>query len=133
EAFYHMIVTGDVDARIQAYERVLAMSPDDQAALNNLAGTLLQRTRAEEAAELMERAVNSAGRTVVSSYSLVMALAQVPDPEGAQAALENLWRDYPEATYYHLQAELRSRMAAGDHVGYHAIADRMITMPDATP
>jgi len=133
EAVYHVIVTGDVDAQMQAYERVLAIQPDDPAALNNFASVLMQRTRYEEAAELLERAVNSAGRTVVSSYSLVMALAVTPDPEGAQAALENLRRDYPEATYYHLQAEISATLAAGDYEGTHAAADRLAMVPDAPP
>src|SRR5690606_19990593 len=133
EAVYHVIVTGDVDAEMQAYERVLAIQPDDPAALNNFANALMWRTRYEEAAELLRRVVSGPAPAVATSYGFVLALAVTPDPEGAQAALGDFRRDYPEATYYHLQAEIGAALAAGDYEGTHAAADRLAMVPDAPP
>src|SRR5690606_7640725 len=82
---------------------------------------------------LLRRVVGGPAPVVATSYGFVLALAVTPDPEGAQAALENLRRDYPEATYYHLQAEIRATLAAGDYEGTHAAADRLAMVPDAPP
>ena len=131
EAFYHLMVTGDVDAQIRAYERVLAIDPDDRGALNNLPAVLMQRTRYEEAAELLRRAASGPGRTSLAAGNLAIALALVPDPEGARAALEKARREYPDATYFNLRVEIIATLAAGDYEGVHAAADRLAMLPDA--
>lgn len=133
EAFYHMIVTGDVDGQIEAYERVLAIEPDDAAALNNLAFILGERTRYEEAAELLRRAVSGPGRTAIAAGNLASMLAALPDPEGARAALEDLRREYPEAAYAHLVTETGTTQAAGDYARAHAAGERLTVMPDVPP
>ena len=133
EAFYHYVVTGDIDARIRAYERVLAIEPDDPAALNNLANALIARTRHEEAAELLRRAVSGPARVAVTVINLARARALLPDPEGARAALEEARREYPALAagqgYY---AGLIT-MAAGDYAEAHAEGERLTVMHGVSP
>jgi tetratricopeptide (TPR) repeat protein len=133
EASYHRMVTGDIDALIRAYERVLAVEPDDRAALNNLAGILMERTRYEEAAELLRRAVSGPGRTASAVANLAIALALLPDPEGARAVLEEAKREYPAAAGWHGYYAGLIALAAGDYAEAHAEGERLAVLPDASP
>ncbi|MGD2123207.1 MAG: tetratricopeptide repeat protein, partial [Gemmatimonadota bacterium] len=60
-AYYHNLVTLDLDAEIQAYETVLERYPDDRTSLNNIALALTAKTRLPEAIAALERAVNGPG------------------------------------------------------------------------
>src|SRR5690606_11900195 len=133
EGVYHTLVTGDVDGQIEAYERVLAIEPDDAGALNNLAAILGGRTRYEEAAELLRRAVSGPGRTAIEAGNLALMLAALPDPEGARAALEEARREYPANAAWLAYYASGIAQAAGDYARAHAAGERLTVMPDVPP
>ena len=133
EGVYHTLVTGDVDGQIEAYERVLAIEPDDAGALNNLAVILRERTRYEEAAELLRRAVSGPGRTAIAAGNLALMLAALPDPEGARAALEEARREYPANAAWLAYYASGIAQAAGDYARAHAAGERLTVMPDVPP
>jgi tetratricopeptide (TPR) repeat protein len=95
DAYYHNLVTLDLDAEIQAYETVLERFPDDQAALNNIALALLERTRLDEALAALERAVNGPGASAPAYTNYPGYLAMAGRHEEAERALAALDARYP--------------------------------------
>ncbi|NNL30308.1 MAG: tetratricopeptide repeat protein, partial [Gemmatimonadetes bacterium] len=89
EANYHNTVTRDTDAVIRAYESVLAISPDEGAALNNLSNIYRQRGQDEEAKPLLEKALAGPGASSVAANNLVFTSLNLGDLEGAERAAQS--------------------------------------------
>ncbi len=94
-AYYHNLVTLDLDAEIQAYETVLERFPDDRTSLNNLALALTAKGRLPEAIAALERAVNGPGASASAYTNLPGYLAQAGRHQEAQEALDRLQERYP--------------------------------------
>jgi len=103
EAYYHDQVTLDLDARADAYRRVLEIQPDDATALNNLAIHYGDRGDWERAVELYVRAIEGPGRTRNTFNNLGIALYNLGD---ADASLETLRQGFE---LYPLDGDMRSR------------------------
>jgi tetratricopeptide (TPR) repeat protein len=131
EAYYHNVVTGDLSAEIQAYETVLEDSPDDQAALNNIALALASRTRLDEAIQYLERAVNGPGASAPAFTNLPGYLAMAGRHGEAEEALAMLEARYPGRTIW--SAWLGFSLAAfrGDGEGTHAAGEALLALPEA--
>lgn len=95
-AFYHREVTGDIFAEMDAYETVLSSYPDDAAALNNLAIAYSDLARWEDAAALLERAVNGPGASFSAYANRPLYAALSGDFGAAHAAREELEERYPD-------------------------------------
>lgn len=93
--FYYRLVPRDTEAEIRAYESVLARYPDDQAALNNIALALVDRTRIDEAIEYLERAVNGPGASAPAFTNYPVYLAMAGRHDDAERAMETLKTRYP--------------------------------------
>ncbi|HZD04315.1 MAG TPA: tetratricopeptide repeat protein, partial [Longimicrobiales bacterium] len=101
EAFYHDLVTKDVDAQAGAYRRVLERHPDDQAALNNLAILFeFERDDPDSAIALLQRAVNGPGSSSAAHTNLPMYLAAAGRREEALAAEARAAELYPDRHYW---------------------------------
>jgi predicted O-linked N-acetylglucosamine transferase (SPINDLY family) len=62
ESAHQMLGLGRIEEAAECYRRVLAVSPDDAVALNNLAGLCMQRGRPDEASRLLVRLLGAHGR-----------------------------------------------------------------------
>jgi len=103
EAYYHDQVTLDLEARADAYRRVLEIQPDDATALNNLAIHYGDRGDTERARDLYVRAIEGPGRTRNTFNNLGVTLYNLGDAEGAIATLERGFELYP------LDGDMRAR------------------------
>jgi eukaryotic-like serine/threonine-protein kinase len=95
-ASYHRIVTDDRQAIIEAYRRVLEISPDDGPALNNLGLEFRTRRDHETALELFRRAVDGPGRSAVAFNHLVESLIALGRLDEAWEAAEAFVAAYSE-------------------------------------
>ena len=121
EAYYHLSVTGDREAVIQAYEALLELEPDDVVALNNLSITYRDRDRLEEAERLVERAVAVEPFTT-GFNNLANARARMGRPDLAEASLDSGIARLPRAAF--LFEDDRAELAAS--LGRYDAADSMI-------
>ncbi len=96
EAFYYSFVSGDRDASIRAYERLLEVAPNDIAALNNLSVLYWDAGRMEEAEALLERAL-SRESFVVAFINLAGVRFDLGQTEAAEEALDAGVERLPEA------------------------------------
>jgi len=96
EAYYHSYVSEDREAAIRAYERVLALDPEDPVALNNLGLQHVSLGRLDEAVELFTRAVALSEPSAVAHLNLVMTRARQGDLAAAQDRLEHYRARFPE-------------------------------------
>ncbi len=94
EANYHVVVTGDREAAIQAYRTVLRSHPDDQSALNNLANQYIGFDD-EAALELYRRANSGPGESNTSNANLVITLLRLGRFGEAEEALVRYESRYP--------------------------------------
>ncbi len=94
EAYYFTNVEPQEERVIQAYEQVLAASPDEPTALNNLAITIVGRDT-DYAIELLERAVDGPGATAVAHTNLVQYYWSTRRDDDAMALLERVRERYP--------------------------------------
>lgn len=99
-AYYHREVTNDVFAEIAAYETVLSSYPDDRTALNNLGIAYSDLSRWEDAAALLDRAVNGPGASFSAYANRPLYEALGGDFEAARAALEELEERYPNTALW---------------------------------
>ncbi len=74
EAAYHTYVSEDLDAAVEAYERVLAIHPSDGIAGNNLAVLYGERDEMEKAADLYVRAIERGHAPAVSYTNAAFTL-----------------------------------------------------------
>jgi tetratricopeptide (TPR) repeat protein len=132
-AYYHNVVTGDVSAQTAAYEQILEKWPDDATALNNLSIGYSARTRYEDAAALLRRAVSGPGQTPQAWNNLVYNLALLGDTDAAQAALDSTAARYPTQDQWMLWERWHVVAVAGDWSQAHALGERMARFPDAAP
>ncbi len=95
EAYYHDQVTLDMEARADAYRRVLEIQPDDPAALNNLALHYGDREEYDRAIELYVRAIEGPGRTRISYNNLGVAMYNNGDGEASLETLREGFELYP--------------------------------------
>jgi len=127
-AYYHNVVTGDVEEQIRAYRSVLASYPDDPVALNNLANELAdKKLRYEEAIELLERAVSGPGTSGPAFVNLAFYRSAIGEVEGARAAIELMGR----RDVWYMAARFWTAMAAGDWEDAAAIGPELVALPDA--
>ena len=89
--FYHLAVTGDVEAAIEAWEALLSRYPDDRLLLGNMSVALRARTRYEESLEYIDRsvAVDSSWSAPQSNrVSMLTILGRYDEAQSAQAFME---------------------------------------------
>jgi tetratricopeptide (TPR) repeat protein len=131
EAYYHNLVTLDLDAEIRAYETVLERHPDDQAALNNIALALVGRTRLDEALAALERAVNGPGASAPAFTNYPGYLAMAGRREEAEAALARLETRYPGRSLWVAWNHYALAAFDGDGDGSHAAGEELLSLPEA--
>jgi len=131
DAYYHNLVTLDLDAEIQAYETVLERYPDDQAALNNIALALLGRTRLEEALAALERAVNGPGASAPAFTNYPEYLAMAGRQVEAEEALARLESRYPGRTLWVAWNHFALAAFRGDGEGAHRGGEEILALPEA--
>ena len=131
EAYYHNVVTGDKAAEIQAYQTVLARYPDDQAALNNIALALLDRTRLDEAIVYLERAVNGPGASAPAYTNLPGYLAMAGRHQEAAEALQRMETRYPGRGLWEAWNHFSLAAFRGDGEGAHAAGEELLSIPEA--
>jgi eukaryotic-like serine/threonine-protein kinase len=108
EAYYFAYVDVEEQRAIQAYERVLAVAPDESTALNNLA-LLLQSTDRDRTVGLLERSVNGPGATSVAHTNLVQEYWNRGRDDEARALIERTQERYPGSERGHwLSLDLES-------------------------
>ncbi len=71
EAYYYSVVPQDRPATIAAYQNVLDIDPNDQAALNNLANEYQALEDLDRSAELYRRAIDGPGRSNTAFQNLI--------------------------------------------------------------
>jgi eukaryotic-like serine/threonine-protein kinase len=113
-AEYYKDVLGDIERAIDAFERVLELSPDHSAAHNNVALLYAEAGDYERAARSTERAVRI-DSTALSLRNLFGQLLSAGDTAGARRTLEERRALYPDNP-------TNSQMAA--LLVYHASNDR---------
>jgi tetratricopeptide (TPR) repeat protein len=130
-AYFHNLVTLDVDAEIQAYETVLERYPDDRTSLNNIALALSGKTRLDETVAALERAVNGPGASASAITNLPGYLAQAGRHEEAEEALARLEARYPGRTLW--KAWVRYLLAAfrGDAQATREASSAFLNLPEA--
>jgi tetratricopeptide (TPR) repeat protein len=131
EAYYHNLVTLDLDAEIRAYETVLERHPDDQAALNNISLALVGRTRLNEALAALERAVNGPGASAPAFTNYPGYLAMAGRHEEARAALARLEARYPGRSVWVAWNHYALAAFDGDGAGTHAAGEELLSLPEA--
>lgn len=94
EAYYFSYVEPQEQRSIQAYERVLAVAPDDATALNNLAIAVANQDP-DRAIELLERSVNGPGATATAHTNLLQYLWNAGRDADADALMERIRERYP--------------------------------------
>ncbi|MDA0329261.1 MAG: tetratricopeptide repeat protein [Gemmatimonadetes bacterium] len=101
EAYYFTNLDVQPQRAIQAYERVLAINPDEQTALNNLALRLSRDDKAR-AVQLLERAVSSPGGGVfVANTNLLNGYWDTRRDAEALALSERILERYPTSGAAH--------------------------------
>jgi len=131
EAYYHNLVTLNVDAEIRAYEAVLERYPDDQAGLNNIALALVDRTRLDEALSALERAVNGPGASAPAFTNYPGYLAMAGREEEARAALARLEARYPGRSIWVAWNHFALTAFRGDGAGAHGAGNELLALPEA--
>lgn len=131
EAYYHNLVTLDPDAEIRAYESVLERYPDDQAALNNIALALVDRTRVDEALAALERAVNGPGASAPAYTNYPGYLAMAGRHEEADTALARLEARYPGRSIWVAWNHFALAAFRGDGLASHMAGDELLALPVA--
>jgi tetratricopeptide (TPR) repeat protein len=89
-AYYHSVVTGDVEATIRAYEAILEDYPDDSRSLNNISLAFSSRAHWEDAIEYLGLAIESPGAAATEYVNLTLAYAALGRRAEASAALAEL-------------------------------------------
>jgi tetratricopeptide (TPR) repeat protein len=94
-AAYYNHVSGDTERAIDAYERVIELSPDNTGAHNNVALLYSEAADYQRAARSTERAVGTRP-SGVSLLNLHLQRVSAGDTTGARLALEERRRLFPE-------------------------------------
>ncbi|MDX1393444.1 MAG: tetratricopeptide repeat protein [Gemmatimonadota bacterium] len=118
EADYQELVLGDRDAAILAFENLLEIDPDNEAALNNLGLLRFQRGQYDEAEGLFQRAVD-ARQIEVGYLNLARVRISLDRMADAQAILDSALVTLPQAeeTIEDLRIGLLISSAAYDEAG----------------
>jgi tetratricopeptide (TPR) repeat protein len=95
-AYYNFAVTGDDDEAIRAYRSVLAIEPEDHAALNNLARIYFDQDRYAEAEELLRVRVDSGTAASVEYGNLEETLIMQDRLDEARATLAEHRARFPD-------------------------------------
>jgi tetratricopeptide (TPR) repeat protein len=132
-AYYHNVVTGDPAAQMEAYENLLRRYPDDPPALNNLAIAYSERTRNEEALELLARAVGGPGESAPAHVNKVVTHAYLADMESAWAALAVMEARYPQRDTWNRWDRWFLTALDRDWSAAHDIGDEMSRLPQIPP
>ncbi|MGW8266041.1 MAG: tetratricopeptide repeat protein [Longimicrobiales bacterium] len=96
EAAYHTYVTEDLDAAVEAYERVLSVYPSDGIAANNLAVLYGERQELDKAAGLYLAAIERGRAPVIAYTNAAFTLFRLGKVDSASAVLDQLRGMYPE-------------------------------------
>jgi tetratricopeptide (TPR) repeat protein len=95
-ASYHMTVSGERDRALAAYEQIVALYPDELAAMNNMAAILSDRGESERAAAIYQRILQQDSLRRVTRTNLVVALNSAGRFDEAQAQVDALRRHFPD-------------------------------------
>lgn len=131
-AAYHTQVTHDKDASIDAYTRVLELSPQDPAALNNLGLIYSGVGDFENGADLFMKAIDRPDPSVVAYSNLVrtrLAQQSVDEAREVADALYSRYPDHPAAAETHFWVLLRE----GDEAGARARMEPVLADPGRSP
>ena len=131
-AAYFSWVTGDGDAAMREYRSVLAIDPDNPAALNNLGNIYTERAQYDESARLFGRAVEVGGSAVFTqNYS--QALYSLGRIDEARAVLDRADTLYPANGVIDLyEAGLESALGRYDASDSLLKAPDVLSSPDPT-
>ena len=132
-AYYHNVVTGDVPAQIEAYEAILEKWPDDGTALNNLSIGYTARTRYEDAAALLRRAVSGPGQTLQAWNNLVYNLVLMGDVDAARATLDSTAAHAAPQDVWLLWEGWHVAAVAGEWTEAHGFGERLARLPGVAP
>lgn len=117
EAYYFSVVEEQPQRAIQAYEQILAVSPDDPTALNNLA-TRINAREPGRAIELLERAVNGPGATASAHTNLIQYYWDARRDPDAVALIDRTAERYPGTLRAQI-VTLNLQSLRGDFAGSH--------------
>ncbi len=120
-AYYHQVVTLDVQERVRAYRSILDRYPDDRSALNNLSIVYSELTQWEEAVALLKRAVGGPGTSASAYTNLVSYQSLSADFPSAEEALADVKARYPDRALWNTFIEYALAYSMGD-------ADRALRM-----
>lgn len=130
-AYYHNLVTLDVDAEIRAYQTLLERYPDDRAALNNVALALVGKGRLEEAVQALERAVNGPGASASAFTNLPGYLAQAGRHDEADEAFGRMISRYPGREIWMAWNRFLLSAFRGDAEATKAAGVAFLSLPEA--
>ncbi len=114
EADYEDLVRGNRDASMRAFENVLELDPQNEAALNNLGLLYGNRGRFEEAEELYERAVG-VRPFEVAYLNLARARIALGRMDEMHAALDSGVANLPEASSVFENVRVLGTLSDGDY------------------
>ncbi len=130
EAYYHNVVTGDVDKEEAAYRAVLAADPDEVTALNNLGLILNDQGRAAEAEPMLRHLVETA--TLQGGYlNLSVALMAQGKWAAADSVLAEFRRRWPESTRPDDMVRVEYYMQRDYHAVDSILKDPALRVPTA--
>lgn len=128
--FYHLAVSGDVEAAIEAWEALLSRYPDDNALLGNMSVALRTRTRYEESLEYIERAiaVNSSWSAPQSNrVSMLNFLGRYDEAQIAQTFMET---EFPQNRVFNMLNRGQLYAAQGQFEQEAEVGRRMTSDPN---
>lgn len=132
EAAYFTYVAEDIDAAVEAYERVLAIHPGDGIAGNNLAVVYGDREEYGKAADLYLRAIERGHAPAVSYTNATFTLFRMGEADSASAVLARFRGAYPEhPSAFQYSAALAS--ARFDYDGAERYVQRLMEAQEGVP
>jgi len=129
-AYYHAMVTLDLEGQIQAYRAVLDRFPDDRTASNNIAIALMARGRLDQAVAAMERAATGAAASASARSNLPGYLALAGRTQEAEDALVTLATQHPDRQFWVAFGRLLIRTSEADGSGVVEAARSFLASPE---
>jgi tetratricopeptide (TPR) repeat protein len=131
-AYYHNVVSGDLQAGIRAYEEILRNYPDDRTALNNIAILFSYSARFEEAIERLNQAISGPGVSSNAYINAVFYYSSLGRMDEAGRMLDEVLTRYPGMEDWNLRAGFTVAAMNGDVDEAAELAERLVTLPGAT-
>jgi tetratricopeptide (TPR) repeat protein len=129
-AYYHSKVDVDPEKEAAAYQRVLAIRPDNYVAINNLSLLLLQQEQAAEAESLITLGIRASPDADNMMLQLVFAQVMQGHDADVRATLDTMARRGPGLTMF-TWARGMALTAMGDYDEAERAFERNRQVPDA--